>query len=81
MAAALQLLAPTERAFSARALLGCAGAVGWHRLVEGEMASARFWSRMITRVVGSKPMECHLYVTDRCNLDCHYCTEYDNSVY
>jgi MoaA/NifB/PqqE/SkfB family radical SAM enzyme len=25
-------------------------------------------------------MECHLYVTDRCNLDCHYCTEYDNSV-
>jgi MoaA/NifB/PqqE/SkfB family radical SAM enzyme len=27
----------------------------------------------------SKPIQCSLYVTDRCNLDCSYCTEYDNS--
>ena len=26
-----------------------------------------------------KPIQCSLYVTDRCNLDCSYCTEYDNS--
>lgn len=26
-----------------------------------------------------KPLQCSLYVTDRCNLDCGYCTEYDNS--
>lgn len=27
-----------------------------------------------------KPMQCSLYVTDNCNLDCEYCSEYDNSV-
>ena len=32
------------------------------------------------RLVDRKPMQCSLYVTDRCNLDCSYCTEYDNSV-
>jgi MoaA/NifB/PqqE/SkfB family radical SAM enzyme len=26
-----------------------------------------------------KPIQCSLYVTDRCNLDCSYCTEYDNA--
>ncbi|MBV9619218.1 MAG: radical SAM protein [Verrucomicrobia bacterium] len=31
------------------------------------------------RLVDRKPMQCSLYVTDRCNLDCSYCTEYDNS--
>ncbi len=31
------------------------------------------------RLVDRKPMQCSLYVTDRCNLDCAYCTEYDNS--
>ena len=31
------------------------------------------------RLVDSKPLQCSLYVTDRCNLDCAYCTEYDNS--
>src|SRR5436305_13042598 len=31
------------------------------------------------RLVDRRPMQCSLYVTDRCNLDCAYCTEYDNS--
>jgi len=29
--------------------------------------------------VTAKPLQCSLYVTDQCNLDCAYCTEYDNS--
>ncbi len=39
-----------------------------------------FWIKMIKREFDTKPIACHLYVTDRCNLDCFYCTEYDNSV-
>src|SRR5437764_1237455 len=31
------------------------------------------------RLIDRKPLQCSLYVTDRCNLDCAYCTEYDNS--
>ena len=31
------------------------------------------------RLVDRKPLQCSLYVTDRCNLDCAYCTEYNNS--
>jgi MoaA/NifB/PqqE/SkfB family radical SAM enzyme len=31
------------------------------------------------RLVDRRPLQCSLYVTDRCNLDCAYCTEYDNS--
>ncbi|PYJ70520.1 MAG: hypothetical protein DME76_05265 [Verrucomicrobia bacterium] len=31
------------------------------------------------RLLDRKPLQCSLYVTDRCNLDCAYCTEYDNS--
>lgn len=31
------------------------------------------------RLYDRKPLQCSLYVTDRCNLDCAYCTEYDNS--
>ncbi len=31
------------------------------------------------RLFDQKPLQCSLYVTDRCNLDCSYCTEYDNS--
>ncbi len=31
------------------------------------------------RLLDRKPLQCSLYVTDRCNLDCSYCTEYDNS--
>jgi len=34
----------------------------------------------ITRALDRKPWVTHLYVTDQCNLDCHYCNEYDNSV-
>ena len=34
----------------------------------------------ITRAFDRKPWVAHLYVTDQCNLDCHYCNEYDNSV-
>jgi MoaA/NifB/PqqE/SkfB family radical SAM enzyme len=34
----------------------------------------------LTRAVDDKPMAAHLYVTDQCNLDCHYCNEYDNSI-
>ncbi|CAN5589575.1 hypothetical protein BH20VER3_BH20VER3_12090 [soil metagenome] len=31
------------------------------------------------RLYDRKPLQCSLYLTDRCNLDCSYCTEYDNS--
>ena len=31
------------------------------------------------RLFDRKPLQCSLYLTDRCNLDCSYCTEYDNS--
>lgn len=31
------------------------------------------------RLFDRKPLQCSLYVTDRCNLDCAYCTEYNNS--
>lgn len=34
----------------------------------------------LRRAFDDRPLQCSLYVTDRCNLDCHYCTEYDNSV-
>lgn len=34
----------------------------------------------IRRAFDDRPLQCSLYVTDQCNLDCHYCTEYDNSV-
>src|SRR5689334_8295515 len=34
----------------------------------------------VARLVDQRPIQCSLYVTDRCNLDCAYCTEYDNSV-
>ncbi|HEY2615227.1 MAG TPA: radical SAM protein, partial [Chthoniobacterales bacterium] len=34
----------------------------------------------ITRMFDHKPWVAHLYVTEQCNLDCHYCNEYDNSV-
>lgn len=39
-----------------------------------------FWAKMLKRAFDQEPIACHLYVTDQCNLDCHYCTEYDNSV-
>ena len=31
------------------------------------------------RFFDRKPLQCSLYLTDKCNLDCSYCTEYDNS--
>jgi MoaA/NifB/PqqE/SkfB family radical SAM enzyme len=34
----------------------------------------------LRRAFDDRPLQCSLYVTDQCNLDCHYCTEYDNSV-
>jgi MoaA/NifB/PqqE/SkfB family radical SAM enzyme len=33
----------------------------------------------VSRLVDDRPWAAHLYVTDQCNLDCHYCNEYDNS--
>jgi MoaA/NifB/PqqE/SkfB family radical SAM enzyme len=36
--------------------------------------------RQAPRLYDRKPWAAHLYVTDQCNLDCHYCNEYDNSV-
>ncbi|NOZ10868.1 MAG: radical SAM protein [Gammaproteobacteria bacterium] len=32
------------------------------------------------RLFDSRPWIAHLYVTDQCNLDCHYCNEYDNNI-
>ena len=34
----------------------------------------------VARIFDSKPWAAHLYVTEQCNLDCHYCNEFDNSV-
>lgn len=34
----------------------------------------------IKRIADDKPIACHVYVTERCNLDCSYCTERDGSV-
>src|SRR5436853_7007341 len=31
------------------------------------------------RIFDRKPLQCSLYLTDKCNLDCSYCTEYNNS--
>jgi MoaA/NifB/PqqE/SkfB family radical SAM enzyme len=34
----------------------------------------------LLRLIDDKPWAAHLYVTDQCNLDCHYCNEYDNAI-
>lgn len=39
-----------------------------------------FWLKRLQREFDRRPIAAHLYVTDRCNLDCFYCSEYDNSV-
>ena len=36
--------------------------------------------QQVQRVFDRKPWVAHLYVTEQCNLDCHYCNEYDNSI-
>ncbi|HEX7517512.1 MAG TPA: radical SAM protein [Chthoniobacterales bacterium] len=36
--------------------------------------------QQVLRVFDTKPWVAHLYVTEQCNLDCHYCNEYDNSI-
>ena len=35
--------------------------------------------RYAKRLFDKRPIACHLYVTDRCNLSCGYCREYDNT--
>jgi len=37
------------------------------------------WLRAARRIFDRRPMHCGLYVTDRCNLACAYCAEFDNS--
>lgn len=37
------------------------------------------WLKAVKRIFDDRPIHCNLFVTDRCNLDCAYCTEYDNS--
>jgi MoaA/NifB/PqqE/SkfB family radical SAM enzyme len=36
--------------------------------------------RQLPRVFDTKPWAAHLYVTEQCNLDCHYCNEFNNSI-
>ena len=36
--------------------------------------------RTVSRIFDSKPWAAHLYVTEQCNLDCHYCNEFNNSI-
>ena len=36
--------------------------------------------QQVLRVFDNRPWAAHLYVTEQCNLDCHYCNEYDNSI-
>jgi MoaA/NifB/PqqE/SkfB family radical SAM enzyme len=33
----------------------------------------------VRRLFDRRPIQCSLFVTDRCDLDCAYCTEHDNS--
>ena len=37
------------------------------------------WLRAARRVLDDRPMHCGVYVTDRCNLACGYCSEFDNA--
>ena len=39
-----------------------------------------FHIQPLVRIFDRKPWAAHLYVTEQCNLDCHYCNEYDNSI-
>src|SRR5436190_23207720 len=36
--------------------------------------------QQVLRVFDTKPWAAHLYVTEQCNLDCHYCNEFNNSI-
>src|SRR4029453_9752850 len=36
--------------------------------------------QQVPRVFDTKPWVAHLYVTEQCNLDCHYCNEFNNSI-
>jgi MoaA/NifB/PqqE/SkfB family radical SAM enzyme len=36
--------------------------------------------KQVLRIFDTKPWAAHLYVTEQCNLDCHYCNEFDNSI-
>ena len=38
-----------------------------------------YWFKTIKREFDDLPIAAQLYITDQCNLDCHYCSEYDNS--
>jgi len=37
-----------------------------------------FWVKAPKRVFDDKLSACHIYVTEQCNLSCHYCSEYEN---
>jgi MoaA/NifB/PqqE/SkfB family radical SAM enzyme len=36
--------------------------------------------QQVFRLFDTKPWAAHLYVTEQCNLDCHYCNEFNNSI-
>lgn len=44
------------------------------------MPSAKLLLGTVRRLIDRRPLAAHLYVTEQCNLDCHYCNEYDNSI-
>ena len=50
---------------------------GWHDAGR-ELQGYRYLSTA-KRLFDNQPLQCSLYVTDQCNLDCAYCTEHDNS--
>jgi MoaA/NifB/PqqE/SkfB family radical SAM enzyme len=37
------------------------------------------YGKALLRAFDNSPLQCSLYVTDRCNLDCGYCDEHDNN--
>jgi MoaA/NifB/PqqE/SkfB family radical SAM enzyme len=41
---------------------------------------APFWMKVPKRVFDDRLSACHIYVTEQCNLNCHYCSEYENSI-
>lgn len=71
----IQISLPGVAVFSAARLRR-----GGSRIPRAGCDMTPFWFKRLQREFDTRPIAAHLYVTDRCNLDCAYCTEYDNSV-
>src|SRR4029079_14102677 len=57
----------------------CPGFVYSLRMSSGNPLSPASLLRALPRAVDDRPLWAQLNITWRCNLDCSYCTEYDNA--